>query len=334
MKRLKMADIARMAGVSVSTVSRAMAGSPLIPVVLKDKINTIAQDNGYVVNHAARNLRLQTTQTIGLVLPMGHETGQHINDPFLLELIGALANEVTLRGYDMLLSRIPAPRQGWLKGLVQSHRFDGLLVLGQSDQHGAINDIALNYQPMVVWGEKLADQAYCSVGVDNIHGGHLAAQHLIDQGCKTLKFLGPETVPEVVSRYAGFTKAITNTVSGDLITTQFTSQSAFEAIERLIKSKARFDGIVCASDVIAQGAMAALTVNGFLIPGDVAVSGYDDVSMAKTLSPPLSTIRQDLEMGARFMVDLLFKRMGGEQTSSAVMPASLIVRGSSLRNKA
>ena len=62
MKRLKMADIARMAGVSVSTVSRAMAGSPLIPVVLKDKINTIAQDNGYVVNHAARNLRLQTTR--------------------------------------------------------------------------------------------------------------------------------------------------------------------------------------------------------------------------------------------------------------------------------
>jgi DNA-binding LacI/PurR family transcriptional regulator len=330
--KLKMSDIAVLAGVSASTVSRALAGSSLIPEALREKIEAIASEHGYVVNHAARNLRLQTTQTIGLILPMGHETGQKITDPFLLELIGSLAEEVLKRGFDLLLSKNTAPKKGWLKDLAQSHRFDGMLVLGQSDQHSAIDELAPSYSPMVVWGERLDGQNYCSVGVDNVFAGQLATEHLMSKGRKTILFLGPRSVPEVESRLKGYfrahEKAKSESKADQIVEAHFTFESAYETVKGLLGRKRRFDGIFAASDVIAHGAITAMKEAGLSVPEDVSVCGFDDVLMAKSLTPPLTTVKQDLDLGARLMVDLLFKRMEGEQTSSAVVPASLMIRAS------
>ncbi|CAL4869665.1 HTH-type transcriptional repressor CytR (plasmid) [Asticcacaulis sp. MM231] len=327
-----MADIAALAGVSVSSVSRALAGSPLIPHSVREKITAIAEENGYVVNQAARNLRLQTTRTIGLVLPMGHETGQQVTDPFLLELIGHLSEAVFKRGYDLLMSKNPAPREGWLKDLVQSHRFDAMLVLGQSDQHAQINALADKYPPMVVWGERLSDQTYCSVGVDNIYGGRLATEHLLGRGRTQILFLGPTQVPEVSSRLQGYKLALTEAGAplrpGQIVEAHFTYDSAYRTVRDLLTSRRKFDAIFCASDVIALAAITALTEGGRKVPDDVAICGFDDVAMAKSMTPPLTTIKQDLRMGAQIMVDLLFQRLGGGKTSSAVIPASLIVRAS------
>lgn len=327
-----MSDIAKLAEVSVSTVSRALSGSSMIPEPLRDKIQKIAEENGYVVNIAARNLRLQTTQTIGLVLPLGHETGQHITDPFLLELIGNLSDEVLSRSYDVLLSKNPAPRSGWLKELIQSHKFDGLLIIGQSDQHEAINLIAKNYMPCVVWGEKFEGQNYCTVGVDNIYGGQIATEHLISKNRKNIIFLGPLNVPEVQSRFTGYENAIKKSklkLEPIAIDTRFTFENAQETVKNLIRAKTKFDGIFAASDVIANGAISALIEAGIQVPKDVSVCGFDDVAMSKHMSPPLTTIRQDIGIGAKFMVDLLFQRMNGEKNSSAVIPARLMARGTS-----
>jgi DNA-binding LacI/PurR family transcriptional regulator len=332
MSRLKMADIARLADVSVSTVSRALAGSPRVPDALRKKIEAIAESQGYVVNRAASNLRLQRTQTIGLVLPMGHETGQQLTDPFLLEIIGFLSEEVIKRDYDIHLTRVKAPGEGWLKALIQSHRFDGMLMLGQSDQHAAINDVAQRYREMVVWGERLPDQLYCSVGVDNVSAGRMATEHLIGLGRKTIRFMGPPRVPEVDSRYRGYLDAMdASPLRGatDLIEARFTYDSAYEATRKLLRGRVRFDALFAASDVIAHGAMTAIAEAGLSVPADIAVVGFDDVAMARSLNPPLTTIRQDLPLAASLMVDLLFKRMSGEMTSSAQIPASLVVRGSS-----
>ena len=330
--RLKMSDISILAGVSVSTVSRALAGSELVPMALREKITAIAAEHGYVVNQAARNLRLQTTRTIGIVMPMGHETGQRITDPFLLEMIGHLSEEIIQHGYDVLLTKVAQPADGWLSGLIQSHRFDGLLMLGQSDQHAAINDVAAGYLPMVVWGEKLKGQTYCSVGVDNVFGGRLATEHLLTAGRRVIRFIGPSHVPEVDSRYQGYLEAMTaagaKPAMTALVESRFTFESAVEVVRGLIKAKVRFDGLFAASDVIAQGAMTALAEAGLTVPGDVAVCGFDDVAMARSLAPPLTTIRQDLGMASKLMVDLLFQRIDGELTSSAVIPARLVVRGS------
>ena len=332
MVRLKMADIARMAGVSVSSVSRALAGSPLIPQTQRDKINAIARENGYVVNLAARNLRLQTTQTIGLVLPLGHEDGQAISDPFLLELIGCLADEVVRRGYDLLLSKVTATHEGWLRELTGSHRFDGLLVLGQSDQHKVINNLAHHYPAMVVWGEKLPDQAYCSVGVDNCLGGYLATRHMVASGCRDILFLGPKGIPEAEARFSGYARGLASAPfrMGEAIEceTHFFYESGYEVVRDLIHQKHVFDGLFCASDIIAQGAMAALAEAGLRVPEDVAVCGFDDIAVAKNLSPALTTVCQDRKLGAKHMVDLLFRRLGGEASEPMVMAPNLVVRAS------
>ncbi len=327
--RIKMSDVARLSGVSVSTVSRALSDSSLIPEQLKQKIREIAEENGYVVNAAARNLRLQTTKTIGLVLPLGHEENQKITDPFLLEMIGCLADEVFNKGYDLLLSKNPQPKEGWLKRLIASQRFDGLLVIGQSDQHDALNQIATTYAPMVVWGENMKGQNYCTVGVDNFIGGQLATEHLLSRGRNKIVFLGPPNVPEAESRYSGYSSALKKVGKKPIrIDTHFGFNDAREATYNLIKSKQKIDAIFCASDVIAQGAMSVLTEENITIPDKIAVCGYDDVSIAKSLNPPLTTIHQDLSLGAKFMVDLLFQRLNGDQTSSAIMPARLITRQS------
>jgi len=125
--------------VSISTVSRALSGSPLIPEATRDMIAEIAKTQGYVINPFARGLRLQRTQTIGVVIPLGHGGGQLITDPFFLEMLGRLADEITLRGYEILLSKIAPPNPGWLDRLIQAQRTDGLVIIGQSDQHEALN---------------------------------------------------------------------------------------------------------------------------------------------------------------------------------------------------
>lgn len=332
--RLKMADIAKLAGVSVSTVSRALAGSPLIPQVQREKIEAIARGQGYVVNAAARNLRTRTTQTIGVVLPIGHETGQTMTDPFLLEMVGHLSEEVIRRGYDILLTKISAPEEGWLNALIQSHRFDGLLMIGQSDQHTAVDAIARTYAPMVVWGERLPGQQYGTVGLDNVLGGRLATEHLLALGRTHVRFLGPVGVPEVDSRYRGYLQAMAESAHSAadtaLVDCRFTRDSAYRTVQGLLDAGERFDALFCASDVIAGGARDVLVERGKRIPEDVALCGFDDVAMARTMSPPLTTIRQDLAEAAQAMVDMLFRRMGGETPPSVFIPARLIVRESTV----
>ncbi len=334
--RLKMSDIARLAGVSVSTVSRALAGSPLIPKPLREKIEQIAEGEGYAVNHSARTLRLQTTRTIGVVLPTGHQTGQRMTDPFLLEMIGHLTEEVIKRGYDLLLSKIPAPREGWLSALVQSHRFDGMLMIGQSDQHAALEEVASRYMPMVVWGERMPAQNYCSVGVDNVFSGRTATEHLLGLGRRKIRFLGPTHVPEVDSRYRGYMMAMGGAPEQGTIAPincAFTHKGAYEAVHALIASGESFDALFCTSDVIAGGARMALLESRLKIPHDVALVGYDDVPMAQTMTPPLTTIRQDLGVAANIMVELLFRRMAGEATPPSIIPARLMIRESTVGSR-
>ncbi|ESQ90594.1 LacI family transcriptional regulator [Asticcacaulis sp. AC460] len=330
--RLKMADVARLAGVSVSSVSRALADSPLIPKELRERIQTIARENGYVVNQAARNLRLQTTQTVGLILPMGPQTDEQLTDSFLLEMIGALADEVVRRGYDLLLSKVSATSEGWLFDLTHSHRFDGLLVLGQSDQHAAMQAVGAEYPSMVVWGEKMPGQTYASVGVDNVLGGRLASRHMVAGGCRDILFVGPSGVPEADARYSGYAQGLASTTCkagpGVRIDCQYSFDSALTAVREVISRKQAFDGLFCASDIIAQGALAALAEAGLKVPDDVAVCGFDDIGLARSLSPGLTTVRQDRMAGARHMVDILFRRLNGEMAPSVQIGAELVVRGS------
>jgi DNA-binding LacI/PurR family transcriptional regulator len=329
---IKMADIARMAGVSVSTVSRALAGSTLVPQAKREEILALAQAQGYVINEQARNLRLKKTRTIGVVIPLGHEVGQLISDPFFIELLGRLADEITARDYNVLLTKVARPAPGWQDRLIQSQKADGLIVIGQSDQHEALNAVARTYLPLVVWGAHLPSQLYCSVGSDNIGGARLAVEHLVQKGRRRIAFLGVPSLPEVGLRYDGYRRALAAAgIAEDpalLAPAHFTVDTAYDTVRGLIDSKVPFDAIFAVSDVIAIAAIKALNAAGLRVPDDVAVVGFDDITIAAYVNPPLTSVRQDLARGAKVMIDLLFRRMEGENTPSATMPAELVVRKS------
>jgi DNA-binding LacI/PurR family transcriptional regulator len=330
----KMTDIARIAGVSVSTVSRALAGSKLVEKTQRQEIMRLAQEHGYVVNSTARNLRLQRTQILSVVIPLGHEASQPLTDPFFVEMLGYIADEITQRGYGVFLQKVLPPMGDWLLQLIGSNRSDGILVIGQSTEHKALEAAAERYLPLVVWGGHLDKQSYCTVGTDNVAGAMAATEHLLKSGRRQIVFFGEPSIPEIRLRFEGYKTALANgprdAAGPRSVPAHLTADTAYEAMRAFINSGASFDAVVAASDVIAMSAIRALTAAGKSVPGDVAVVGYDDLAMASYFNPPLSSVRQDLQRGAHIMVDLLFRRMNGENTPSATMPAELVVRESSM----
>ncbi|MDI1296466.1 MAG: LacI family DNA-binding transcriptional regulator [bacterium] len=323
-------ELARIAGVSVSTVSRSLSGNPMIARATRERIEALAQAHGFQINRAARNLRLGRTGAIGVVLPLGHETQQHLSDPFFMSLIGPLADALTDRGYDLLLSRVIPADDRWLDRIVDGGRVDGMLLIGQSDQIDTIERVAVRYRPLVIWGAAVDGYAQLTVGSDNVAGGRIAADHLLAQGRRHLAFFGNPDVPEFAARYAGFRAALAQAGQGEgsLLPAHLTTQASYDAIRAFLARHAPIDGIVAASDVIAMSALRALGDAGMRVPGDVAVVGYDDVMVAAQTSPPLTTIRQDVARGAALMVDLLFDRLAGVDTASVCMTPHLVQRAS------
>ena len=327
---LRMTDIARIAGVATSTVSRALADSPLIPLPTRRQIQQIASEHGYVINQAAQRLRSNRTRTVGVAIPLGHEADQLISDPFFLQLLGHIADEVSARNYDLLLSRLPAPRPGWLLRHVQSQKADGYIIVGQSDQHDAINEAARTFLPLVVWGAHLPEQIYCSIGSDNIGGARAAVDALLAAGRRRIVFLGATPLPEVQMRLRGYETALERAgiaVDPDLVLpAHFTGDTALAAVQGLVAKGVTFDGIFAASDVIALSALRALQASGISVPDQVSVVGFDDLDLAEHSHPRLTTVRQDLKRGAATLVEFLFRRLAGEETPSATLPVQLVER--------
>jgi DNA-binding LacI/PurR family transcriptional regulator len=322
-------ELAKLAGVSPGTVSRALADTGLIAEKTRIRIKKLAAEHGFRPNALARNLRTKKAGAIGVILPLGHEAGQHVSDPFFMTMLGHLADALTERGQDLLLSRVIPRDDNWLGDIVESGRVDGALVIGQSDQGHVLDMVATTYQPMIVWGAKLSDQNYCSVGSDNRRGGFLAAEHLIKTGCRNLLFLGDPGPPEMSQRLEGFRAAISAAgiaAQPDHLSVHLTAETAHESIVDYFDREEMPDGIVAASDIIAMSALRAITERGLRAPDDVSVIGYDDLFIAAHTSPPLTTVRQDLSAGAAILIDKLFRRIAGEETCSVELAPELIVR--------
>ncbi len=326
-------DLAKLAGVSPGTVSRALADSQLISTKTRELIQAIAREHGFRPNIMARNLRIKRAGAIGVLVPLGHETGQHISDPFFMTLLGQLADALTERGYDLLLSRVIPADPHWLSRVADSGRVDGLILIGQSDQSAVIDRLAERYLPMVAWGANLPGQIHCSVGSNNRRGGELATRHLIERGSRTFAFFGDPVAPEIAERLEGCRTALAEAgISGALtvLPAHLTAETAHPTISKWFdKTKIVPDGIIAASDVIAMSALRALSEHGVSVPENVRLVGYDDLTFASQTVPPLTTIRQDLCAGAAHLVDLLFRRLAGEKTASIVLEPQLVVRQSS-----
>lgn len=320
-------EIARIAGVSPATVSRALADSRVVAEATRLRVRALAAEHGFQLNQTASALRSRRTGAVGVVIPLGHEADQHLSDPFFMGLIGPIADALAESGYDLLLSRVIPGHADWLAERARAGRVDGLLVIGQSDQTDVIEAVAARYRPMVVWGARTAGSAQVTVGTDNEAGGRIAAEHLLARGRRRLLFLGNPSIPEFAARLRGFRAAAgTGAVT---LPVHLTTQEAYGEFAAYLDDHPAPDGIVAASDVIAMSAMRALAERGLRVPSDVSVVGYDDVVVARYTNPPLTTVRQDVERGAGLLVDLLLRRLRGEDVQSVEMVPELVVRGSS-----
>lgn len=328
----QMADIARAAGVSESTVSRALADSPLISERTRVRIQNLAAEAGYVVNPIARSLRSRETRVIAVAIPLVHERDQHLSDPFMMTMLATLADTLGDRGYKMLLSKIATHEDGWVRKLEQPGQADGVILIGQSIEHAAINDAARAGLAIVAWGTQLKGQRYPSVGTDNRVGGRLATAHLIDHGRRRIAFLGDERLPEVAHRFEGYrTELRARNVRRDAtlhVRSAFAADDAYAAAQALADGEAAFDGIVAASDVIAMSAIRALHERGRRVPQDVSVVGYDDILLAQYAQPALTTVRQDITRGAHALVDTVLAAIAGTPATSVALEPTLIVRAS------
>jgi DNA-binding LacI/PurR family transcriptional regulator len=323
-------ELARIAGVSASTVSRALSDHPRIAAATKARIRELAVEHGFRLNQTASALRRRCTGAIGIVFPLGHEVDQTISDPFFMGLLGPLADALSARGYDVLLSRVIPNNDGWLDDVIAAGRVDGIIVIGQSNQTATIERTARRYAPLVVWGAHRPELQQITVGTDNRAGGELAARHLIAQGRRQLAFLGDPGVPEFADRHAGFHCVINETTGVEeiLLPLHLTDKDAYAGMARFLATHPAPEGIFAASDVIAMSAMRAIFDHGLRVPHDVAIVGYDDISIAAHTHPPLTTVRQDIAEGARLLVDLLMRQIAGEASGSVTMTPELVQRGS------
>lgn len=327
-----MAELARLAEVDVSTVSRALNNSPLVKPDTKAHILKIADETGYAVNAAARNLRRQSTEAIGIVIPMSPESGQTISDPFFLEMVGAVSHAAAMKGYDLIVSIPQNEEQIAERRLLQTGRADGLIIIGQAGRTERLNTMGSVATNVVVWGGQMEKADYTIVGSDNIEGGRSAVDHLLGLGRRSVLFLGDTQLPEVKLRYEGLQKAHAQhgfTHASDLVlNVSFGGEDAIGMLRAQIEKDLKFDAIFAASDVLAMAAIHVLQSEGIDVPGDVSIVGYDDVGQAALTTPALTTVNQNIKLGGEKMVDLLLRKIAGERVESAMMPTELVIRQS------
>jgi DNA-binding LacI/PurR family transcriptional regulator len=334
--KLQMSDIARLAGVSTATVSRALNKSTLVNDETRERIEQLARSLNYSINVGAKNFRLGHNRTIAVVVPYDAATRQHLTDPFFLSMVGSLADALTDRGYDMLLSRIDAEQLDSAARLYESGRAIGVIIIGQWRHHDQLNELAARRIPIVVWGAQLPSQLYCTVGGDNVAGGYLATKHLVGLGRKRIAFFGDTQLPEVAQRYRGYKQALDENrlvIDNALVMpVAFTADSARWAVQDLMKHGTDFDAIFACSDLLAMTAIGALREEGKRVPEDISVVGYDDIELAAHFHPPLSTVRQPMEAAGRALVDAVLSLVEGENPRPKLLPTELIVRSTSGRS--
>lgn len=327
----KMSDIARLAGVSESTVSRALNDSLLVNEKTRARIQTIAREQQYSINRQAQNLRLQSSKTVLVAIPVDHNPTQLISDPFGMELLSSVADALMEAGFEILLTRVSL--HDW-RNRVASHSYlEGLIIIGQSILHKDLNDFALESDlPMVVWGAQLADQGYVTVGTDNRAGGYLATEHLLKRKRRRVVFLGDPSLPEVSFRHQGYLQA--HEADGLACAPELTVLCAFDrssaetAVLGLLASGIQFDAIFAASDILAQEAIRHLMAHGLKVPHDVAVVGYDDIVLSRYMAPPLTTVSQSIYEGGQQLVENLLRQIRGEVAVSEHYSPSFVVRAS------
>ena len=330
-------DIAQLAGVSQPTVSRALRGSTTVSEATRKRIEAIARQLNYKVDKNATNLRSGHSNTLALLLFEDPTPDDSLINPFFLSMLGSITRTCASRGYDLLIS-FQQLSGNWHVDFEDSRKADGLILLGYGDYNVYAPRMAQLVEQgthFVRWGSVRADGPEVVIGCDNVQGGHDVTAHLVARGRKQIAFIGTATdaTPEFLDRHIGYARALEGarlvrsmTLHVDALSSE---ADGHDAAQRLMARGEPFDAIVCASDLIALGAMRALQAAGRNVPGDVAITGFDDILSAGLANPPLTTVTQQPGEAGAMLVDTLLKLVRKEPAESRMIPARVVVRRSS-----
>lgn len=325
----RLEDLARLAEVSISTVSRALNDHPLISLSTKQKIWALAREHNYPFRSYMPAAPIGAEGSIVVVTPHLQGRPLPLSHPFFLELLASIGEAARARDCDFTVSHT-APRDfDDLATVMTSSRANGVIFLGQAMLHDGFNQLAAANSNFVVWGAHMPGQKYRSVGSDNVLGGRRATLHLARLGRKAIAFVGSND-PEAMQRRQGYVEALeANGLAADPaldVRVDFGFESAERALGQLLARGRKLDGIFASSDLIALGAIRALRKANLSVPKDVSVVGYDDMLLARLSTPALTTIQQDTLEAGRRLVSQVMDPQADQYPDT--LPTHLIVRES------
>lgn len=322
-------DVARLAGVSTATVSRTLAEPDKVTEQTRRKVQDAIRRSGYVRNELARSLRMQSTQTILVLVP-------DIGNPFYSLIIQGLEEVAQRRGYRLLLgdTQNHPEREGEYLQSAMQRQVDGVISLGYTLPR------RLQFKdgrpvPLVMACEYLHDAAVASVSIDNIAAAKLATKHLLDLGHQRIAFInGPAPTPLSKDRLRGYRDALKEAGraydGGLVVRGDFSLVSGERAAAALLDKGVAFSALFAASDAMGIGAIKVLRARGIDVPRDVSVVGFDDIEFAQYVEPALTTIHQPRrEIGRATMAKMIASLDGADSgPAQVVLGHELVVRSS------
>lgn len=306
-------DVSKHAGVSVATVSRVLNNKGYVSEETRKKVEQAIETLDYKPNEVARSLFKKQSKTIGLMVPT-------IMNPFFPELARAVEDVASTLGYNIILCNTddnPKKEQHYLDVLLQKY-VDGIIVSSNNFKAEQIEKLSIP----VVCVDREISKNIPTVIVDNTKGAQIATQFLLDQGRKRIGHIkGPSHILNAAERYEGYLKVVGAAdwfESSYVVDGHYIMESAIEGTKKLLHLHPEIDGIFAANDTMAIGAIKAINQLGYHIPKDIAVIGFDGISLGKATIPELTTIAQPIYQLGEKAATMLVQLIEGQSTIDRV----------------
>jgi len=328
-------DVARLVGVSRSTVSRVINNHPNVRPEVRERVWKVIREVGYQPHAAARSLVTRRTQIIGMVIPEAVTT--LFTDPFFPLLLRGATGACNAHQYQLMLSLFTAyaNQQDIYRRVLRSGYLDGVVVASASLNDPLIPNLLRDGIPFVSVGRH-PDERVNYVDVDNVGGARMAVEHLIRLGHQRIATItGPLDMVAGQDRLNGYRQALQARgipVEEELIAEgDFTESGGMAAMQRLLPASP--SAVFVASDTMAIGALKALRQAGRPVPQDIALVSFDDIPIASAIDPPLTTVRQPIERLGSMAIEVLLSVIEGPSEEGAlvhriVLPTELVIRAS------
>ena len=304
MQKLNIDDIARLAFVSRSVVSRVLNNRPNVSDEARARVQKVIEQYNYRPSATARSLATDRTYEISILAPRKQD--DVLANGFWSLIFLGIAEQCIERGYFVSLTMISREVEAHLNDrILNGHNFDGYILISKEVADQTVPALRKREMPTVLIGRDPDSPDLHSVDVENIDGGYKATKHLLDLGHRHIAAItGPLHSPESIDRLDGFKKAhqeaAVPVIETLCVEGEYSQQGGYDCMQRLLSHTPRPTAVFCVADAQATGALLALHRAGLTAPEDVSVIGYDDLPISRFTTPPLTTMRQPIyHMGER-----------------------------------